>query len=77
MCYTIFIKSRKEMILLFMPRKLTPCTECADRVLGCHSTCEKYAEFKKQNDAVNKKRTETKCHYTIAREQRNSKWYHF
>lgn len=33
----------------------SPCYKCTDRVLGCHSTCEKYAEFKEQNDAYKKK----------------------
>lgn len=24
-----------------------PCKDCADRELGCHSTCERYLEFLK------------------------------
>ena len=32
-----------------------PCYKCTERVLGCHSTCDNYLEFKKIND-VNKKR---------------------
>ena len=23
-----------------------PCKDCANRVLGCHGTCERYAEYK-------------------------------
>jgi hypothetical protein len=23
-----------------------PCKDCADRLVGCHSTCEKYKEYK-------------------------------
>lgn len=30
-----------------------PCTQdCPDRKQGCHSTCKKYAEAKKKNDAL-------------------------
>ena len=29
-----------------------PCYECKDRTLGCHGSCEKYAEY----DSLNKKR---------------------
>lgn len=29
-----------------------PCYKCEDRVLGCHSTCEKYKLYKKENDAL-------------------------
>lgn len=32
--------------------KLSPCKDCEDRVLYCHSTCEKYAEFKKERKAI-------------------------
>lgn len=28
-----------------MGRKISPCKDCEERVLGCHSTCEKYQEF--------------------------------
>lgn len=27
--------------------KLSPCKDCPDRYLGCHSECEKYIEFQK------------------------------
>lgn len=27
-----------------------PCKDCPDRVVGCHSTCEKYIEFRKYRD---------------------------
>ena len=29
-----------------MSRILPPCTECQERVLGCHSICEQYKKFK-------------------------------
>lgn len=33
----------------------SPCRECKDRVLHCHSTCERYKEYKdKITDAKNK-----------------------
>lgn len=27
-----------------------PCLNCKDRVLGCHSTCERYKEFTEINE---------------------------
>ena len=30
-----------------------PCKDCPDRAVGCHSTCTKYQEFRKQQDAEN------------------------
>ena len=29
---------------------LTPCKDCGDRMVGCHSTCPKYGEFYIQNE---------------------------
>lgn len=40
------------MAQIVINRKKSPCFECEDRVLGCHSTCERYHEFRKQADAA-------------------------
>lgn len=32
-----------------MRKQKSPCYQCADRQLGCHSTCEKYLAFDKDN----------------------------
>jgi len=24
---------------------VSPCTNCADKVIGCHSSCERYSEW--------------------------------
>jgi hypothetical protein len=29
-----------------------PCKDCTDRVLGCHSTCQKYMEAKAKNSVT-------------------------
>lgn len=29
-----------------------PCKGCSERIVGCHSTCEKYAEFTKENSKL-------------------------
>lgn len=29
-----------------------PCKGCTDRVLGCHSTCEKYNGYLKKSDKL-------------------------
>lgn len=38
-----------------------PCKDCADRIVGCHSTCEKYIIFAKNREEyrnlVSEKRT--------------------
>lgn len=28
-----------------LPKKRTPCADCADRKEACHSTCERYKEY--------------------------------
>ena len=32
--------------------KSAPCMNCPDRVVGCHSKCEKYAEFKEHCNKI-------------------------
>ncbi len=32
---------------------LAPCKDCEKRVLGCHSSCEEYQEFRKAKDLDN------------------------
>ena len=34
------------------------CRYCDARVVGCHSTCEKYIEAKAKHDEINKRRRE-------------------
>lgn len=31
-----------------------PCKDCSDRQVGCHSACEKYLDFRKEVDEINK-----------------------
>jgi hypothetical protein len=33
-----------------------PCKDCGDRNVGCHSVCEKYKEFAKENERVRNER---------------------
>ena len=41
---------------LFTYRTAPPCKDCSVRCVGCHSTCEKYIEWrnneKKKNDEI-------------------------
>ena len=30
-----------------------PCYNCEERCIGCHSICERYAEFRAYKEAVN------------------------
>lgn len=34
----------------------TPCKECQERFVGCHSTCEKYAQMRREIDELNAKK---------------------
>ena len=34
---------------------LAPCKDCENRVLHCHSTCEKYLAFRQEKDSILKK----------------------
>lgn len=34
----------------------SPCKDCKDRKLGCHSVCDKYIEYSKQNEKIYKER---------------------
>ena len=36
-------------------RNVCKCYNCSERCIGCHSTCEKYLDFKKAKDVINKK----------------------
>jgi hypothetical protein len=31
-----------------------PCKNCPNRKVGCHSTCQKYLDFRKEVDKINK-----------------------
>lgn len=38
------------------------CKGCTERTLGCHSKCQRYAEYRKQIDRLNKyRRNEKRC----------------
>ena len=36
----------------------SPCMECTERHLACHSSCKRYAEFKKELSLMRKPETE-------------------
>lgn len=48
---------------LFYRKPSAPCKECADRFVGCHSSCEKYDDWSKKeisqkDQIINEKVTE-------------------
>ena len=48
---------------IYHHRTEVPCLNCPDRFIGCHSTCEKYKEWSKedkknQGEALSKKNEE-------------------
>lgn len=46
-------------------KKDNPCRDCTERIVGCHSTCNRYsewsAEHKRQKDEIRRKRDELNC----------------
>lgn len=40
-----------------MANKLSPCKGCEDRVVGCHSVCERYITWKAERDELKKELT--------------------
>lgn len=40
---------------------IAPCKNCTDRVVGCHSTCEKYLAFQKERELVREKKYKDYC----------------
>ena len=40
-----------------MANKLPPCKGCEDRVIGCHSVCDKYITWKAERDELKKELT--------------------
>lgn len=40
-----------------MANKLPPCKGCEDRVIGCHSVCERYITWKAERDEMKKELT--------------------
>ena len=40
-----------------MANKLPPCKGCEDRVIGCHSVCDKYITWKAEKDKLKKELT--------------------
>lgn len=57
-----------------MPDPGKPCKDCTDRVLHCHSTCERYKQYKEaieQNKAeLNERKAENDFAYSVKREVR-------
>lgn len=43
--------------------KMSPCKGCKDRIVGCHSNCKKYIEWRKELDKAqeNKNRSRYKA----------------
>lgn len=41
-------------------RCIAPCMDCADRVVGGHGQCIRYAGYRAQMDAMSRRRAETR-----------------
>lgn len=44
-------------------RPVAPCKGCEERRAGCHSVCEKYITYKKENDEYRKNITSERLNY--------------
>lgn len=40
---------------------LTPCKNCTERQIGCHSVCPRYAEYKEAHEAAKQELREIKA----------------
>ena len=40
-----------DLKTLYYRKSASPCKNCVDRVVGCHSTCELYSEWSKSETA--------------------------
>lgn len=38
-----------------MKEPLSPCKDCNNRFLGCHSSCERYLDYKSEHDKFKQK----------------------
>ena len=45
-----------------MANKLPPCKGCEDRVIGCHSVCERYITWKAERGEIKKELTKIAMH---------------
>lgn len=45
----------------FKMAKIRCCQNCQNRVIGCHGTCQKYLEERKQLNEYNQKKYEEAC----------------
>ncbi len=43
------MKKRLSMAAFVDMRPMSPCKDCTERKLGCHSICEKYKSFVEKN----------------------------
>ena len=61
------------------PKNKAPCTDCKDRLVGCHSQCTKYRDWKKeyyQRKNAIRKHNDTIANieeYEIIRRQKNAR----
>lgn len=53
-----------------------PCLGCQDRVLGCHSKCERYLEYRRKKDEIAERREADKIGVTAAIESIRRKYRH-
>lgn len=51
-----FVKNRAAVFFCgrMMNMVLPPCKDCPDRVLSCHSRCERFAEYQRKKDVERK-----------------------
>lgn len=46
---------------MFLPK--APCKDCTDRILGCHTICEKYKHYKEEYKEKTKELAKLKEYY--------------
>ena len=51
---------------------ITPCKDCMERYIGCHSSCEKYIEWRKEFDEQKKEILKVRIVENEANARRNA-----
>ena len=57
--YSKYVENRCKLNEINFKRRkvMSPCQDCQDRQVGCHSSCGKYIEYSNELKELNKEKT--------------------
>ena len=53
----------------------SPCKNCTDRIVGCHGSCSKFAEYKEEVDKKVKEFIKSYDHINVGERERKNRSY--